>query len=332
MYFTDNKASVCFLLVTLAAALTACFSFDISIKYRVIMIILIVILAAIIYLITHYITFQTCTYKEISVTIPNLPDALKNKRLALVSDLHMDTNRSCISNRLLDESTQLLINSNPDAIFVLGDLLDSEFSAIDGLYDSFDKLSAICPVLAIYGNHDYVGGNPSTLNDDLAKHGVTVLPNGYGVRLFNGLDVVGLDDREQISSNVRVLEKYSTRNESEKVPVIVITHNPESVSEIAPYAVDLVFAGHTHGTQICTPRGVPLLKWWSKIPNAFWWSDKMRARMEAVLNMNYIYGLYNVTGTGSVARDIQLFVTRGVGSHAGIRACCEAEVVVVTLQ
>ncbi|ELP87725.1 hypothetical protein EIN_410580 [Entamoeba invadens IP1] len=331
---TDNILSVVYLILTLAVSVFSVCSFAFGTNFCVVLIIVIVFLAATFYLVTHYIKFQTCTYKRITMVIPNLPDSLKGKKIAIASDFHMDKKRSCITDRLLEESVNLMTSMSPDAIFLLGDFLDNEHTAVSDMYASFDKLSAICPVLGIYGNHDYVGGNPSLLNDKFQAHGVTIVPNGYAVKLFNKIDVVGIDDLEQVTYNPSVLSSYCQHNrvnDGEYNPIFVITHNPESTDHIKNYPVDAIFAGHTHGGQICVPSGTPLLKFWAKIPNAFWWSDKMRARMEAVCNMKYIYGWYSEQCSTNPDKKIQVLVSSGVGSHMGLRACCEPEVILVTL-
>lgn len=92
---------------------------------------------------------------------------------------------------------------------------------------------------------------------------------------------------------------------ADDVPVLLLSHDPESRELLADYHWHLMLSGHTHGGQL----GVPFTE-----PRRF---ISLRSDMPA--------GLY------SFDRGRRIFVTRGVGSTMGMRFFCPPEVNIIDI-
>ena len=284
--------------------------------------------SAALYLALHRVAFQSCALKELALAVPNLPPHLAGMRVAVLSDLHTNRAHSKVSSRIFAQALAYVADARPDVVFLLGDIVDSAHRDVEQLDAFLTQLAAHGPVLAVYGNHDYLDGDPASMTPFLQSRGVTVLQNGTCAHLGDALDVIGLDDMEQITANTSVLATYFATRAAER-PVFVLTHNPELACTALQHPVDAVFAGHTHGGQLCTPWGVPILALLAPFRRLFWWSRVTQCRIDTIQRSRYVSGLY--TGQGP-SRSASVLVTRGLGCHWGLRVCCEAEVHIVTLQ
>jgi predicted MPP superfamily phosphohydrolase len=88
-------------------------------------------------------------------------------------------------------------------------------------------------------------------------------------------------------------------------PGLVLTHNPDTISELRHYPGDLILAGHTHGGQVNLPF--------------------LRRRFLCQKNMEYIKGLFSIGGKW-------LYVNRGLGSHRPFRWFSPPEIALFTLK
>jgi len=89
----------------------------------------------------------------------------------------------------------------------------------------------------------------------------------------------------------------------------VLSHYPDAIIKLQKFDVmpDLLFAGHTHGGQVCLPGGMPILR-------------------HDTLPRRYCSGVHRFGGAW-------LVVSRGMGfSSYAIRVFCPAEVVEVVLR
>jgi predicted MPP superfamily phosphohydrolase len=93
-------------------------------------------------------------------------------------------------------------------------------------------------------------GRPEALRTQLAAGGWRDLTNVRDTVSLDGLPVelLGLDDAHIGWHDLRV----APRTEQERFGLAVM-HSPDSAPEAAALGYDLVFAGHTHGGQVCLP-------------------------------------------------------------------------------
>ncbi len=139
---------------------------------------------------------------------------------------------------------------NPDMVVITGDLFDlSPEKIIDDLLP-LKTLQA--PTYFVTGNHEYYHGVEPILQA-VASLGIRPLDN-RAVRFGNDSDyfnLVGLSDLTGERFGTRppdVEAAYRVVDQSK--PVIVLSHQPRSISLLEERRCDLMLSGHTHGGQI----------------------------------------------------------------------------------
>jgi predicted MPP superfamily phosphohydrolase len=140
----------------------------------------------------------------------------------------------------------------PDLILLPGDIVDEDLRPVinQNLGETLRKLKAKYGVLAITGNHEYIGGVEEACRY-LEEHGITVLRD-TSVRVNNSLFVVGREDRSisQFAGKKRKpLEELMTKVDK-RFPIILMDHQPFGLDEAVGHGVDLQLSGHTHHGQI----------------------------------------------------------------------------------
>jgi len=239
-------------------------------------------------------------WSRYTLGIANLPAAMEGLRVVHVSDVHIDR-------RWMPAWTQLhkqLAEDPPDLIFVTGDWVEHKFDARPALpmvRRFVDGLRARIGVYGILGNHDT---ELLPVRIDLSP--VRVLCNEI-VTLTHGdatLQIVGVHGIHSADDASALREKLSASSGALR---LMLAHYPSQIALGIDAGAAVVFAGHTHGGQVCLPGGVPMITH-DGLPKRF---------SRGVHRFNNTY----------------LAVSRGLGfSSYSIRAFCPAEVIEVVLK
>ena len=219
-------------------------------------------------------------------------------RIAFLADVHD-------SRELLDEALDAIEQAKPDLIIFGGDLImvNTRFMRTRRMVQALRRMKSIAPTFAILGNQDYekqeqvervyrTAGIPLLRNQSVEWQS----PAGHRLR------IVGLGDYNE---GDEAPEQCMAGQAADDVPVLLLSHDPESRELLADYHWHLMLSGHTHGGQL----GVPFTE-----PRRF---ISLRSDMPA--------GLY------SFDRGRRIFVTRGVGSTMGMRFFCPPEVNIIDI-
>jgi predicted MPP superfamily phosphohydrolase len=194
-------------------------------------------------------------FPDVPVQIRSLPKSFEGFRLVQITDMH--TGR--VPYAYLQKSIDRVKKSEPDLAVFTGDLLHHRADMIQpvtNLLKGFD-----CPVLVSFGNHDFAPYRGDTepydpdldfeLQNALVAIGCHVLRNDAMPIEKSGqhLWFVGLDDLWFGDFNPQLAFSKVPPG----VPVIALSHNPDTAYMLADNHPDLILSGHTHGGQIRLP-------------------------------------------------------------------------------
>ena len=212
-------------------------------------------------------------------------------KIALVTDIHNNPQQ-------LNKAVELLREESPDLIILGGDLVTAgeRFKRTRWAVNALRSFTEIAPTYAILGNHDYE--KQEQVERVLQTAGVTLLRNqsvDWTSPAGQTLRIVGLGDwNEGDDAPHACLKKHG----EEPLPVLLLSHDPESRWNLREYDWDLMLSGHNHGGQI----GIPFTDTYISL----------RSSMPA--------GAYDFENGKRV------FVSRGVGSIWNMRFFCAPEI------
>ena len=186
--------------------------------------------------------------KELEIPLPGLSAEIKAVQL---SDVHIG--HFC-GTKTLEKIIALANSTNPDVVFITGDLFDGKIRLNDESFAPLGKLNA--PVYFVEGNHDgYTGA--AHIKQKLREIGVQVLENE--VTHFSQLQIIGLNHMRADSSSVNMhagATRATIQNTLEKLnlfpgkPTVLLHHSPDGIKYANQHGVHLYLAGHTHAGQL----------------------------------------------------------------------------------
>lgn len=187
--------------------------------------------------------------REYNIDINKPAGELKSYRIAAVSDIHLG---SVIRKRSIRKLSGMLREADPDIVLLLGDIIDGEIGPVlrDDLLKDFSCPECRDGVLAITGNHEYIGGAGITI-PYIEKHGIRILKDEI-TELEGGIQVVGRIDRDgaRFTGQDRLPLDTLMAGVDTTRPVILLDHQPLHIDESARAGVDLQLSGHTHNGQM----------------------------------------------------------------------------------
>ena len=244
------------------------------------------------------------TEKDISVRHLSHP-----LRLLHLSDFHVSPE---VSLEAINEAIDLGLKQNPDLIVITGDFFTWEVEDELAYSEILKKLSYRVPCFACAGNHDgglWAGSSHGyksilKLKSLLKTSNIKLLHNSAETVSIGGqvITIVGLGD---IWARDAKPEWVLTENRDQNVPIILLSHNPDSKEILKPYDWDLMCCGHTHGGQLVIPifGSRPFLP------------VRDKSFPEGILTWG----------------ERHIHVTRGVGNLHGVRFNCRPEVSILNL-
>jgi len=189
----------------------------------------------------------------------NRPLAGEPINIVFIGDLHLGSVRS---ERQLTRIVDGINSLEPDIVALVGDIFNDDFYLIrnpDRAEMLLREISATYGVFACLGNHD-AGPTLGSMIASLERSNITLLKDEY-VIIDERLILIGRLDPIPFGEfghpipfsgfdNLRRRELADIKNlEGNRLPVIVLDHNPASIGEYTN-DVDLVLSAHTHRGQI----------------------------------------------------------------------------------
>ncbi len=186
--------------------------------------------------------------KNYDITINKKTDGLDNIKVAAVSDIHLG---SIIRKRSMKKLSAILAEQKPDAVFLLGDIVDGEMGPVlrGDLLQYFSIPVVKEGLYAITGNHEFIGGAKRTI-PYIESKGIRVLKDEIMV-LPGRIQLIGRLDRDskRFYGKERESLEILMKNVDKSFPVIVLDHQPLKLEEAVGNGVDLQLSGHTHNGQ-----------------------------------------------------------------------------------
>lgn len=198
--------------------------------------------------------------REYNITINKNAGEIKDLKVAAVSDIHLG---SIIRKRSISKLNSILDELKPDLVLLLGDILDGEVGPVmrDDLLRYFTCPKSTNGLLAITGNHEFIGGAAKTI-PYIESKGIRLLQDEV-VTLQGGIQFIGRKDRDSeyfYKKKRMTLQELVAMTDPSK-PVILLDHQPANLDDAAKSGVDLELSGHTHNGQMWPLNHVTRLIW-----------------------------------------------------------------------
>lgn len=189
--------------------------------------------------------------RRVPITLAGLDPALAGYRIVTFSDGHLS---ATYGGRRFERLVEMVNAQSPDAIAVVGDLVDGEVSELRGDAAPLADLVSRDGAYFVTGNHEYFVDTDAWLTH-LDGLGLQVLRNErVSLRRGGGaFDLAGIDDRTAAASGLAghgADLDAALDGRDDAVPVVLLAHQPVQVEQARRAGVDLQLSGHTHGGQL----------------------------------------------------------------------------------
>ncbi len=187
--------------------------------------------------------------RRLALRIPKKVEGVRSMTIAVASDIHLGT---IIGSRRIQRIVEKINELDADLVVLPGDIVDEDIGAVmkDNLGEALRNIRSKYGVVAITGNHEYIGGVDAAC-DYLSKHGITMLRDRV-MRVNGGVYIVGREDRSASGfggAKRRPIEELMA-GVDRRYPVILLDHQPFQLGAGASAGADLQLSGHTHHGQL----------------------------------------------------------------------------------
>ena len=236
---------------------------------------------------------------------PNVPPL----RILHMSDFHASP---VVSLEQINEAVDLGLSLKPELICLTGDFITSKYEHLPELSHILKRLSQVAPAFACLGNHD--GGrwvarrgysDTSRIETMLSDAGVKLLQNTSAALTVNERRVRFVGVGDVWAEDLDAAKAFRDVPKAPGQTTVLLSHNPDSKTELQEFPWDLMLCGHTHGGQL--------------------WIPFIGAPFAPIRDKRFVKGLRRW-------RERWIHVTKGVGNVHGLRLNCPPEVSLVTLR
>jgi hypothetical protein len=181
--------------------------------------------------------------KKILISLPNLPNEWKSKKIVWMSDLHLGPIKGI---KFAEKITELSNSLSPDLVFVGGDLYDGSHHPDPYiLANPLKNLSSRLGTFFITGNHEEFG-KPDIFLSAVQKLGIKILQNEMVE--IQGLQIIGVDFLN--ASPKKQFQKILENMKIDKdMPSILLKHEPKDLAVAEQAGISFQISGHTHDGQ-----------------------------------------------------------------------------------
>jgi hypothetical protein len=182
--------------------------------------------------------------KTVSLSLPNLPEAWKDKTTVWVSDTHLGQIRNF---RFAQQIVNMILDLRPDILFIGGDLYDGgKAMDLNHMIEPFSRISPPYGTYFITGNHEEYYDNTLYLQA-VRQAGIRILYNEK-VEL-DGLQIIGVDYKDSRNQE-QFREILQNIGIDRQKPSILLKHTPFDLEIARDQGITLQLSGHTHQGQV----------------------------------------------------------------------------------
>ncbi len=188
--------------------------------------------------------FRHTAVRELTIEIPKGDGPAGELTLVAATDVHLGT---IIRKNRLRKFVNLINEQKPDIILFGGDLIDHSMRPVlaQRMDEELRDLRATYGVYGVFGNHEYYG-NVKQAAEFYTQAGITLLTD-TAVTVADRLVLAGRND---ISQRHRKPLEEIVSGFNQKLPRILLDHNPARLTDAENNQIDLQISGHTHNGQI----------------------------------------------------------------------------------
>jgi uncharacterized protein len=185
--------------------------------------------------------------ETLNLSVGKKAPGLKSLNIVMVSDIHLG---KIVGRSRFDQIVSRINRLNPDLVLLPGDIVDEDLAPVisQNLGEALKGIKSRFGAYAVTGNHEFFGGVDEAC-DYLIKHGVLMLRDRVE-KIAGSFYIVGREDRSctRIGYDRKSLPNLMA-SVDKSLPVLLMDHQPFSLSEAAENGVDLQLSGHTHNGQ-----------------------------------------------------------------------------------
>jgi len=187
---------------------------------------------------------------ELDLDIPKKAGGMERLTIVVASDLHLGM---LVGRSRLEKVIERINALTPDIVFLPGDIVDETVTAKDEAEFSaiMRQLRAPLGVFAVPGNHEFYSGLERNLAC-LRACGIKVLED-EAVLVADAFVLVGRRDPSSLTPKeprLPIRDILAKHGFDERLPVILLDHQPAHLEEASRAGVDLQLSGHTHAGQL----------------------------------------------------------------------------------
>lgn len=233
--------------------------------------------------------------------------ALKNMKIAMITDLHFGTTMNPYE---LAKYCKKIQDSSPDIVVLVGDIFDENTKKgyMEDACRLLGQIKSTYGVFYVFGNHDgrgYRTDSNFTKKDiisNLRASNITILDDE--VKLVDGkFYIIGRKDASLSHKALRKTLPELLKGVDKTRLIILLDHQPLDLKEASDCGVDIQLSGHTHGGQI--------------------WPSGLISQLLHIYELTYGYKKIN---------DYQVIVSSGTGAWSyPLRLGSKAEIVQLKL-
>jgi len=196
------------------------------------------------YINNHWIVTTEHVYESEKV-----PESFDGFRITQVSDLH-----DALFGDYQEKLVKKVEATDPDAIFITGDIIDSNRYNFEQSLQAVRNFVKIADVYYVIGNHEVATNRVQEIYEVLTASGVHVMPNTSIELEKKGetISIIGIEDPLNGHETQDMLSTALAEVDQENLTVL-LAHRPEKFNTYVANNINLVFSGHAHGGQIRLP-------------------------------------------------------------------------------